>query len=101
MSTRPRNRFAAVGVSAVLSGALMFSLSGTASAAPAAAVPTAQSVAPASVTLTPSDRNRHCRREWHQGSWSWRDGGSWDRHHHWQHRRDRHFRPGWWSWNCR
>jgi hypothetical protein len=100
MSTRPRNRFAALGVSAALSGALMLGLSGTASAAPAAAAP-APTAAPTSVTLTDRDHNRHCRRQWHGGSWYWRDGGNWDNHHRWQHRRDRHFRPGWWSWECR
>ncbi|HEV7788194.1 MAG TPA: hypothetical protein VGP05_04210, partial [Pseudonocardia sp.] len=58
MSTRPRSRFAALGVSAALSGALMLGLSGTASAAPAAALPTAQIATPTGVTLTDRDHNR-------------------------------------------
>jgi hypothetical protein len=101
MSTRLRSRFAALGVSAALSGALMLGLSGTASAAPAAALPTAQVATPTSVTLTDRDHNRHCRRQWHGDSWSWRDDGDWDRHHHWRHHRSHHFRHGWWSWECR
>jgi hypothetical protein len=98
-----RSRFAAVGASAVLSGTLLFGITGTAEAAPAAtAAPATVSTAVAltsSSTAVPATgivvadrdwggRNKHrrCHRVFHRGSWYW-----W--HHH------RSFKRGWWS--CR
>jgi hypothetical protein len=97
MSPKPANRFVSAGVAAAMSGALMFGLSGTAAAAPASTPTLSGAVASTSVDLASLDRGRFCRREWHGGSWFWRDEGNWDRGHHWQHRRVHHWRPGWWS----
>jgi hypothetical protein len=104
MSSRPGNRFVSAGAAAALSGALMFGLAGTAAAAPAGSAvgPTLSSAAVSTpVDLASFERGRNCHREWHGGSWSWRDEGNWERGHHWQHRRSHHWRPGWWSWSCR
>jgi hypothetical protein len=101
MSTRPGNRFVSTVAAVVLSGALLLGLSGTAAAAPASGPTLSSATAPTSVDLASFERGRNCHREWHPGSWFWRDEGGWDRGHHWQHRRNHHWRQGWWSWGCR
>lgn len=101
MSTRPGNRFVTAGVAVAMSGAFMFGLSGTAAAAPSAGPTLSSATTSTAVDLVSLERGRNCHRQWHSGSWSWRDEGNWDRRHHWQHRRSHHFRPGWWSWSCR
>ena len=101
MSTRPGKRFVTAGVAVAMSGALMFGLDGTAVAAPSAGPTLSSATSSTAVDLVSLERGRYCHREWHSGSWFWRDEGNWDRRHHWQHRRGHHFRPGWWSWGCR
>jgi hypothetical protein len=92
-----------VGISAVLSGTLMFGISGTAEATPAAqaapapvstsvALTSTSTVVPAAGIVTANydwnwrNKHRRCHRVFHRGSWYW-----W--HHH------RSFKRGWYS--CR
>lgn len=98
-----KSRFATVGASAVLSGALLFGMTGTAEAAPAATTApatvstavalTSSSTAAPTTAIVMADRDdwwknkrKRCHRVWHRASWYW-----W--HHH------RSFKRGYWG--CR
>ena len=103
MSQGIRRRFAAVGVSAVMAGGLLFGISGTAEATPAAtAAPATVSTAvvlTSATTAAPATpivkgnwdgwnwkHKKRCHRTWHRSSWFW-----WHNHRSWKR--------GWWS--CR
>ena len=91
-----------MGTSAVLSGTLLFGITGTAEASPAAAPATVSTavVLTSSTTVMPttvsptwdwdnnSRKHRYCHRIWHKSSWFW-----------WGHKRS--WKHGWWQNSCR